>query len=204
MPCAGSRASQAAGAGWSIRICGRCCAVLDFYLALLLSLSGILYRMFGRHADPEAFPIWPLWWYWRLSTYAQCLFGLDWPGGWSAIGCYRCAAGRPAAKDCISFVALVLVAALDPARRLRRGIGGTRDWTSRLDLHAGAAEALAVHRRHTVSDRTAAGGRHVRRGYGRAPRERAIPGTGRRGLRALVVVLRPRVGSGAGMNTRAA
>ena len=68
--------------------------VLDFYLALLLSLSGILYRLLGRPADPEAFPILAIMVILALSTYGQCLFGLDWPVDGSATGCYRCEAGR--------------------------------------------------------------------------------------------------------------
>jgi len=90
--------------------------VLDSYLALLLSLSGILYRLLGRPADPEAFPILAIMVVLALSTYGQCLFGLDWPGGWQR---YRLLPLRGwqalAAKDAaFMLLAMPLVAALDP------------------------------------------------------------------------------------------
>jgi hypothetical protein len=57
--------------------------VLDFYVALLLSLSATAYRIFGRNADPEAFPMMAVIVVLALSTYAQCLFGVEWPEGWT-------------------------------------------------------------------------------------------------------------------------
>jgi len=56
---------------------------LDFYLALLLSLAGMGYRFLGRQVDAEAFPVLAIMVVLALSTYAQCLFGLDWPHGWT-------------------------------------------------------------------------------------------------------------------------
>jgi len=51
--------------------------VLDPYVALLLSISGIVYRFLTPHPDPAAFPVLALLVALSLSTYAQCLFGLD-------------------------------------------------------------------------------------------------------------------------------
>jgi hypothetical protein len=90
--------------------------VLDSYLALLLSLSGVAYRVLGRPAEKEAFPILAIMVVLALSTYAQCLFGLDWPEGWIR---YRLFPLRGSylllAKDAGFLVlALVLVAGLDP------------------------------------------------------------------------------------------
>ena len=90
--------------------------VLDFYLALLLSLSGVAYRIFGRPAEKEAFPILAIMVVLALSTYAQCLFGLDWPHGWNRYRQYPLR-GRNLllAKDAaFLLLALILSAALDP------------------------------------------------------------------------------------------
>jgi hypothetical protein len=51
--------------------------LLDTYLAILLSVAGSAYRVFGTHPDPSAFPILALLVALALSTCAQCLFGLD-------------------------------------------------------------------------------------------------------------------------------
>ena len=51
-------------------------SVLDTHVALLLSLSGILYRL-TAHADAAAFPILAILVALALSTMAQSLFGLD-------------------------------------------------------------------------------------------------------------------------------
>jgi hypothetical protein len=56
-------------------------STLDVYAALLLSVSGFLYRLFGSKPDPDAFMILALVVVIALSTYAQCLFGLDLPSG---------------------------------------------------------------------------------------------------------------------------
>ena len=90
--------------------------VLDFYLALLLSLSGIAYRLLGRRVDPDAFPVLAIMVVLALSTYGQCLFGLDWPQGWIR---YRLLPLRGwqvlLAKDAaFVLLAMVLVAGLDP------------------------------------------------------------------------------------------
>jgi hypothetical protein len=91
-------------------------SVLDCYAALVLAISGTLYRLFGSQPDPDAFMILALVVVLALSTYGQCLFGLDLPWG---IARYRVLPLRGyeilLAKD-VAFllVALVLVAPLAP------------------------------------------------------------------------------------------
>jgi hypothetical protein len=90
--------------------------VLDFYLALLLSLAGIAYRLFSRHVDYEAFPVLAVMVVLALSTYGQCLFGLDLPQGWVR---YRLLPLRGwqvlLAKDtAFIMLAMLLVVGLDP------------------------------------------------------------------------------------------
>ena len=55
--------------------------VLDCYAALALALGGALYRVFGEHAEKDAFLIMALVVVIFMSTYGQCLFGLDLPWG---------------------------------------------------------------------------------------------------------------------------
>ncbi|HWB95571.1 MAG TPA: hypothetical protein VG672_02685 [Bryobacteraceae bacterium] len=55
--------------------------VLDTYAALALSAGGAAYRFLSRHPDPAADPILALLVSLALSSYAQCLFGLDARGG---------------------------------------------------------------------------------------------------------------------------
>jgi hypothetical protein len=52
-------------------------SVLDTYIALLLAIGGCAYRIFFHAPDPAAYPIFALLIALALSTYAQCLFGLD-------------------------------------------------------------------------------------------------------------------------------
>jgi hypothetical protein len=52
-------------------------AVLDTWVAVLLSLGGALWRIAARSPDPAAFPILSILVALALSTYAQCLFSLD-------------------------------------------------------------------------------------------------------------------------------
>ncbi|MBZ5623607.1 MAG: hypothetical protein LAQ69_33515 [Acidobacteriia bacterium] len=52
-------------------------SLLDPYLAALLAIAGSAYRLLSAHPDPSAFPILALLVALALSTYAQCLFGLD-------------------------------------------------------------------------------------------------------------------------------
>ena len=56
-------------------------SVLDTYVALLLCLACIVFRLVSRNLDPEATVILSLLVALALSTQAQCLFGLDLPWG---------------------------------------------------------------------------------------------------------------------------
>jgi hypothetical protein len=51
--------------------------LLDTYIALLLAIAGCAYRFLFHAPDPAAYPIFALLIALALSTYAQCLFGLD-------------------------------------------------------------------------------------------------------------------------------
>jgi hypothetical protein len=52
-------------------------SLMDPYAALLLSIGGGAYRVFGAHPDPAAFAIVGLLVALTMSTYAQSLFGLE-------------------------------------------------------------------------------------------------------------------------------
>jgi hypothetical protein len=52
-------------------------SVLDVYVAALLSIGGVGYRFLAANPDPDAFAILALVVALTISTYAQCLFGLD-------------------------------------------------------------------------------------------------------------------------------
>jgi hypothetical protein len=58
-------------------------ATLDFYTALILSLAVLAYRIFGPALPPEAFMAMTVIVVGAMSSYAQCLFGLDGEGGLS-------------------------------------------------------------------------------------------------------------------------
>jgi hypothetical protein len=58
-------------------------ATLDFYTALILSLAVMAYRIFGPALPPEAFMAMTVLVVGAMSSYAQCLFGLDGEGGLS-------------------------------------------------------------------------------------------------------------------------
>ena len=58
-------------------------ATLDFYCALVLSLAVLAYRIFGPALPPEAFMAMTVLVVGAMSSYAQCLFGLDGEGGLS-------------------------------------------------------------------------------------------------------------------------
>jgi hypothetical protein len=51
--------------------------VLDIYISLAFSIGGGIYRFLAPHPDPAALPILSLLVAMGISTYAQCLFGLD-------------------------------------------------------------------------------------------------------------------------------
>ncbi|HUB77742.1 MAG TPA: hypothetical protein VMB03_03045 [Bryobacteraceae bacterium] len=112
-------------------------STLDFYCALLLSLSTALYRIFGPPLPPEALMAMTLLVVIALSSYAQCLFGLDGVGGWSRYGLLPLSAWRIlAAKDAAFLVIVVVLSA--PLAPLA-GLGA-------------ALVALAMGRRSSVLD----------------------------------------------------
>ena len=55
--------------------------LLDTYIAVSLSVLGAVYRIFGTHPDPAAFPVLAILVSLALSTSAQSLFGLDFDSG---------------------------------------------------------------------------------------------------------------------------
>ncbi len=56
-------------------------STLDFWCALALSVATTIFRVVDRGTPPEAFLLMALLVMLALSSYAQCLFGLDGPGG---------------------------------------------------------------------------------------------------------------------------
>jgi len=58
-------------------------ATLDFYCALILSLAVLAWRLFGPALPREAFSAMTVLVVGAMSSYAQCLFGLDGTGGLS-------------------------------------------------------------------------------------------------------------------------
>ncbi len=96
---------------------------LDFYLAGLLAAAGVTYRALARPADAAAIPMMALLVVLALSTYAQCLFGLD---GASGLMRYRLLPMRGwrilIAKDVAWLLVLApLVVALSPLAGLTGG-----------------------------------------------------------------------------------
>ena len=92
-------------------------STLDFYCALILSLFVLAYRVLGPPLPPEAFLAITVLVVLALSSYAQCLFGLDGDGG---VGRYRLLPLRGwqilAAKDAaFLLVAIPLTLPLSPA-----------------------------------------------------------------------------------------
>lgn len=91
-------------------------STLDFWCALALSVATTIYRVADRTAPPEAFLLMSLLVMLALSSYAQCLFGLDGEGGLTR---YRLLPLRGwqilLAKDAaFLMVALVLTLAFSP------------------------------------------------------------------------------------------
>jgi hypothetical protein len=58
-------------------------STLDFYCAAVLALSVLVWRLFGPRVQPEALMAMTVLTIGALSSYAQCLFGLDGEGGLS-------------------------------------------------------------------------------------------------------------------------
>ena len=85
---------------------------LDFYCALILSAAVLAYRIFASGLPPEAFMAMTVLVVGAMSSYAQCLFGLDGEGGLSR---YRLLPVRGwqllLAKD-VAFLAVVILLTL--------------------------------------------------------------------------------------------
>ncbi|MEO8371100.1 MAG: hypothetical protein ABI806_18090 [Candidatus Solibacter sp.] len=115
---------------------------LDFYCALLLSLAVLAYRIFGPALPHEAFMAMTVLVVGSMSSYAQCLFGLDGDGGRSR---YRLLPVRGwqllLAKDA-AFLAVVLPLTLPVA--VLPGIGAAL-----VALAVGHAPAVEHPRRQT-------------------------------------------------------
>lgn len=112
-------------------------STLDFYCALLLSASAGIYRLAGPALPAEAFLAMTVLVVVALSSYAQCLFGLDGAGGWSRYRLLPLSGWQIlAAKDAAFLLVIaVLVAPLAPLA----GMGA-------------ALVALAMGRRPAVED----------------------------------------------------
>jgi hypothetical protein len=112
-------------------------STLDFYCALLLSLSTAIYRIFGPPLPSEALMAMTILIVVALSSYAQCLFGLDGAGGWSRYRLLPLSGWRILAAKDAAF--LVLVAVLAAPLAPLAGLGA-------------ALVALAMGRRSSVLD----------------------------------------------------
>jgi hypothetical protein len=97
---------------------------LDFYCALFLSLATALYRLFGPPLPAEAFMAMTVLVTIALSSYAQCLFGLDGDGGWSRYGVLPLSGWRILAAKDVAFllVVAVLTAPLAPLTGMGAGL----------------------------------------------------------------------------------
>ncbi len=84
-------------------------SVLDPYAAVILSLGGAAYRMWGRHADPMAFSILGLLVALALSTYSQSLFGLELGSGLTRYHLLPLAGWQILLAKDIAFLALLFV-----------------------------------------------------------------------------------------------
>jgi hypothetical protein len=95
-------------------------STLDVYVALLLSLAAACWRIFGTALPPEAYLEMSLLVLLALSSYTQCLFGLDGDGGLSRYGLLPLRGWQVlAAKDAAFLtVAFALVLPLAPAAGL--------------------------------------------------------------------------------------
>jgi hypothetical protein len=99
-------------------------SVLDLYVALTLSIAANAYRWLSPHPEPAAFPIMAVLVALALSTYPQCLFGLD---SDSALARYRLLPLRGwqilLAKDAAYLaILLMLVLPLSPGAGMTFGL----------------------------------------------------------------------------------
>ena len=97
---------------------------LDVYMAALLALSGAAYRIWIHPFPDEARMMLTLLVVLALSSYAQCLFGLESSGGMTRYRLMPIAGWRVLAAKDIAFLAVVLLvsAPLSPAAGLASGL----------------------------------------------------------------------------------
>ncbi len=97
---------------------------LDFYTALILSVSGLAYRIFVPALPGEAVMMMTVLIVLALSSYAQCLFGLESRGGWTRYHLMPLAGWRVLAAKDLAFliVAVALTLPLSPLAGLAGGL----------------------------------------------------------------------------------
>jgi hypothetical protein len=91
-------------------------STLDFWCALVLSVATTIYRVVDRTAPPEMFLLMALLVILALSSYAQCLFGLDGEGGLTRYGLLPLRGWQILLAKDLAFlmVAVVLTLAINP------------------------------------------------------------------------------------------
>jgi hypothetical protein len=87
-------------------------SVLDSYVAVLLSISGSVWRFLTPYPDPDAFLILALLVALALSTCAQCLFGLDSAAGATRYGILPLRGWQVLLAKGIAFLGILLVLVL--------------------------------------------------------------------------------------------
>jgi hypothetical protein len=99
-------------------------SVLDSYIALVLCVGGVAYRFLSPHPDPSAFAVLSLVVALSLSTYAQCLFGLDLVSGMTRYRLLPLRGWQILLTKDMAFlgVLFVLVIPLDPWAGLTSGL----------------------------------------------------------------------------------
>ncbi|MEP6716856.1 MAG: hypothetical protein ABJC09_14895 [Terriglobia bacterium] len=97
---------------------------LDIYVAILLSVAGVAYRMWVRPFPPEALLMITLLIVLALSSYAQCLFGLESDGGMTRYRLMPLPGWRILAAKDIAFLIVILIvtAPLSPIAGLAAGL----------------------------------------------------------------------------------
>jgi hypothetical protein len=135
---------------------------LDFYLALMLGLSAAAYRIFVHPFPPEGLMVMTLLIVLALSSYAQCLFGLESKGGLTRYRLMPIEGWRILAAKDVAFLLVILVVtaaaapvaglaaalaalAVGHAASLREGREQTRwRFSSGASLGNGFAQVLAL------------------------------------------------------------
>lgn len=87
-------------------------SMLDFYCALILSVSGVVYRLTGRAREPDALMALTILIVLALSSYAQSLFGLDGEDGLTRYRLLPLRGWRVLAAKHAAFLLIVLLLTL--------------------------------------------------------------------------------------------